>query len=160
MDERKFSKWVLFKKQPAIDLPGIYVLAVSEKDLTGEEFSWIEEIKYIGMTNSKKGLKGRLKQFENTMRGKTGHGGARRFRKTNEYKDPDRDIIDKNLFSKLYVSVAPFGSTVIKDDNPPEVLKTMGEVAKAEYECFALYRKKFGPLPQYNDKKKSEKHYD
>ena len=112
---------------------------------------------------SKKGLKGRLKQFENTMRGKTGHGGARRFRNTKEYQDPK--TIDKNLFSKLYVSVAPFGSQVINDDNSPEVLRIMGEVAKPEYECFALYRENtgtppYGPLPEYNDKKKSEKFYD
>ena len=171
MGGMKFSKWVLFKSSdkqnydrktlPGIDLPGIYVLAISQKDISGDSFEWIEEIKYIGMTNSKNGLKGRLQQFENTMRGMTGHGGARRFR--NDYSDYKN--INNTLFKKLYVSVAPFGDVVVKDDNPPEVLRTMGDVAKAEYECFALYREKigprpYGPLPKYNDKKNSEKYYD
>ena len=41
-------------------------------------FDWIKEIIYIGMTNSKGGLKNRLQQFDNTIAGKTGHGGAQR----------------------------------------------------------------------------------
>jgi hypothetical protein len=33
----------------------------------------------------------------------------------------------------------------------------MGEVAKYEYECFALFAEKFGHLPEFNDKKRSPK---
>ena len=51
MSKINFSDWSLFKDLPSINLPGIYVLAISEKNLTGIKFSWIEEIKYIGMTN-------------------------------------------------------------------------------------------------------------
>ena len=83
MCEEKFSPWVKWGKRnelPEIKFPGIYVCAVSKENLENDKFSWISEIAYIGMTNSKLGLKGRLKQFDNTIAGKTGHGGADRFR--------------------------------------------------------------------------------
>lgn len=162
MKELIFSEWVIWKDKEkklkkVLDFPGIYVLAVAKEKqaLLGEPFKWIEEIEYIGMTNSRKGLKGRLQQFENTMRGKTGHGGARRFR--NDYRDVPS--IDDTLFKKLYVSVVPFECEVT-DNNPPEVLRIMGNVAKAEYECFAQFREKFpklNRLPTYN-KRESKKY--
>ncbi len=74
------------------------------------------------MTNSVAGLKGRLKQFDNTIVGQTGHGGADRFRY--EYQNY------AELTEKLYVSVVPFICDV-KTNNPKD-LKVMGEVSKFE----------------------------
>lgn len=33
----------------------------------------------------------------------------------------------------------------------------MGEIARLEYECFAVYVEKFDQLPEFNDKKLSPK---
>ena len=130
-----------------LHFPGVYALAISTDDLSNTAFAWLPQIVYFGMTNSISGLKGRLKQFDNTIIGKTGHGGAQRF--LHDFPHPS------NLSSKLYVAVMPFECNVTS--NEPTDLRTMGTVAKAEYECFAQFSELFGRLPKYNDKKNSPK---
>jgi hypothetical protein len=150
MTEKKFLKWVKWENKNTlvrINLPGVYCIAISKIDLTNKKFEWISEIKYIGMTNSILGLKGRLKQFDNTIIGKTGHGGADRFRyKHQNYKD---------LVKKLFLSTCSFQCDV--KSNMPEDLRIMGEVAKFEYDCFAMYIEKFGSFPEFN-KRESPKY--
>ncbi len=99
------------------------------------------------MTNSGGGLKSRLKQFDNTIIGKSGHGGAERF--TYEYKK------HKAFAQKLFVSVCPVVCDV--KPNSPKDLLLMGEIAWLEYYCFAQYAKKYKKLPKFNDKKLSPK---
>jgi hypothetical protein len=151
MDTKRFSRWTRWADRDNFDnlhFPGVYAIAVSKEDLSGRKFSWIEAIAYFGMTNAAKGLKSRLKQFDNTIIGKRGHGGADRFRHDYpRYED---------LVKVLFVSVVPFKCKVTS--NAPADLLIMGDVAKAEYECFAKYAKAFHHLPKYNDKKKSPKH--
>ena len=150
MRERKFTKWISWENRNSIEgikFPGIYCIAISDIDLTEQNFNWISEINYVGMTNSINGLKGRLKQFDNTIIGKTGHGGADRFR----YKHENYS----ELVKKLFVSVCSFKCNV--KSNYPKDLRIMGEVAKFEYDCFAIYSEKFNSLPEFNDKKKSKK---
>lgn len=151
MVDKNFSQWIKWKDRNSLSgiiYPGIYCIAISETDLSEQDFEWISKITYVGMTNSKEGLRGRLKQFDNTIIGKTGHGGADRFRlKYENYKD---------LVDKLYVSVCSFECDV--KSNAPKDLRIMGEVAKLEYDCFAGYVEKFGKLPEFNDKKKSPKY--
>lgn len=150
MDETKFTKWAKWEDRdslPDIEYPGIYCISLSELDLSGQDFTWIREIKYVGMTNSLAGLKGRLKQFNSTINGKTRHGGADRF--IYKYQDP------LDFVNRLFVSVRPFKCDV--KSNTPDDLRTMGEVAKFEYECFATYVEKFNCLPEFNDKAKSPK---
>lgn len=125
----------------------MYALAISDEDLSDQQFTWVEQIVYFGMTNSVAGLKGRLKQFDNTIMGKTGHGGADRFL----YDFPAA----KGLNARLYVAVRRFKCNV--GSNLPSDLITMGNVAKAEYECFAEYVAHFGHLPKYNNKKEALK---
>jgi len=151
MNTEKFSNWFKWEnrnKTENIKFPGIYILAVSIKNLEGKKFDWIPEVEYVGMTNSVAGLKGRLKQFDNTIIGKTGHGGADRFRyKYQNYNE---------LINKLYVSVIPFICDV--KSNSPKDLRIMGEVAKFEYDCFAKYVELYGRLPKFNDKKATKKY--
>ncbi len=150
MVENKFTtwkKWVNRDNLPDIEYPGIYCIAISESDLSEQDFTWIREIKYIGMTNSRAGLKGRLKQFNSTINGNTKHGGADRFM----YKYQDR----QDLLNRLFVSAHPFECDVTTNDSRD--LRTMGEVAKFEYECFATYVDKFNCLPEFNDKANSDK---
>jgi len=151
MIKPNFSKWVSWterNKLNGIKYPGIYALAVSEKDLSNKKYSLRKEIEYFGMTNSIGGLKSRLKQFDNTIIGKSGHGGAERFL----FKYKNYDILSKNIF----VSICPVECNV-KSNNPKDLLK-MGEVARLEYYCFAQYAKRFKKLPKFNDKKMSPKH--
>jgi len=145
-----FSKWVKWSDRDAlqgIQFPGIYAIALSESDISKKQFSWRQEIIYIGMTNAKGGLKGRLNQFDNTINGGDGHGGAHRV----YFKYPKY----RSLVPKLYVAVCPSECNVKSND--PSDLRIMGHVANHEYECFASFVEIFGQLPEFNDKKRSPK---
>lgn len=150
---RAFSTWNAWSKRESIgdDLkrPGIYAVAKTSSDIAGSPFSWRAEIIYIGMTNSKGGLRSRLKQFDNTIRGKDGHGGAHRVR------FGFRQVEYEQLQRELYVSVCAFACDV--KSNAPKDLRTMGEVAMHEYECWAKFVEAFGKLPAFNDKANAPK---
>jgi hypothetical protein len=152
MKALRFSKWVSWDDRSALDglkYPGVYALAISNKSVAGQDYAWLKNIRYFGMTRSEAGLKGRLSQFNNTLRDKRGpgHGGAARFRY--DYEDGEE------LAKRLYVAVCPFrcnAPRVIPDD-----LLVLGRIAMAEYVAFAEYAKRYGKLPKYNDKKSSPK---
>ena len=57
-------------------------MAISSRSLSETPFSLIRNIVYFGMTNSINGLRGKLRQFDTTIKtGKDGlHGVAERFR--------------------------------------------------------------------------------
>jgi hypothetical protein len=150
MENFSFSKWVHFderKKLEQLEYPGIYAIAYSKKDISGEDFSYREEIVYIGMTNSQKGLRGRLSQFNTTIKGniekEPSHNPAGRARIA-----LDRE--DKDWKRKLYVSVMSMPCNVTS--NSPDDLTCMGDVAKQEYVCFAEYVKLYKKLPRFNGK--------
>lgn len=147
---KKFSAWTKWSERTGLTrlkLPGVYALAISQKDLSGQPFSWQREIIYIGMTNAKGGLKSRLQQFDNTIKGGEGHGGGHRVR----FKHPDYN----KLTRRLYVSVCPQQCDVTS--NSPSDLRLMGKVANHEYECFAIFVNTYGCLPEFNDKQRSPK---
>ena len=152
MNARRFSHWARWADRNELEglgLPGVYALAISERNLRGRPFSWIKQIVYFGMTHAFAGLKGRLKQFDNTILEKGGHGGAERFR--HDYPNP------KKLVPLLFVAVAPFKCDV--GSYKPDDLIIMGDVAKGEWECFAKYAEAYKRgLPKYNDKKNSPKY--
>lgn len=146
----KFSPWVKWNERSqlaALSFPGVYALAISQTDISGTSFSMCREIVYFGMTNSKGGLKSRLGQFDRTIKGGEGHGGGHRVR----FKHPDYD----KLVPYLNVSVFHFECDVAS--NNPNDYRIMGDVAKCEYECFALFIEQFRQLPEFNDKKGSPK---
>lgn len=146
MYEEQFTKWAKWKDRrdllPDMNLPGVYILAISDKDLSNSEFDWIEEIVYVGMTNSLSGLEGRLRQFDNTIQEKTVHGGADRM----SFKYGDYGA----LVGRLYVAVRSFDA--IKPVNP-DTLRIKGDVAQFEYYCMAEYMKHHNELPIFNDPK-------
>lgn len=146
----KFTNWIKWDNRNQIsniNYPGIYVISLSNINIEGEPFEWREEVIYIGMTNSLKGLRGRLKQFDNTINGKRGHGGAQRV----IYKYSNI----QELLDRLYVAVRYFECDV--STNKSNDLLVMGEVAKFEYVCFAEFVKRFNKLPDFNNKKLSPK---
>ena len=125
MYEDKFSKWERWKHRNIlhdINYPGVYAIAYSEKHSAYKAFSWLNNIIYIGMTNSKLGLAGRLMQFNSTIYGKTGHVGGKRVR----FKYPNYG----ELIEKLYVSICPFKCNVAS--NKPDDLRIMGDITKFE----------------------------
>lgn len=76
-DSRRFSDWASWVDRTRLDdlgYPGVNALALSSADLPGQPFSWQQEIVYLGMTNAKGGLKSRLQQFDNIVKGGEGHG--------------------------------------------------------------------------------------
>ncbi len=151
MDLSNFSEWKPWKKRfsfgEKLKFPGVYSLAISSQNLTNKPFSLLRKIQYFGMTNSHGGLHARLRQFNNTIEGRRGHGGAARF--LYKYKNKNSWIDD------LYVSIN-YLKCDVKSNKPKDLCK-MGEVAKFEYFCFAEYVKNFHKLPEFNDKKRSPK---
>ncbi len=150
MPQKRFTKWFKWKERNSIDKckqPGVYAIAISKIRVSGKVFKWDKKIVYFGMTNSKGGILARINQFDRTIQGKDGHGGA--YRVINKYSNY------KTLVPKLYVSICPFDCDVTS--NKPKDLNTMGEVAKFEYVCFAKYVHKFKRLPEFNDKERSPK---
>lgn len=144
-----WARWTHRTQLTNLDWPGVYVLAVSDRNLTGEPFSWRKEIVYVGMTNAKAGLQGRLRQLDDTIAGKRVlHGGADRIRF--KYRNYPR------LISGLYVSIRSIVCDV--ESNRPRDLICMGNVAALEFECLAAYARRFGRLPEFNDKKEAHKY--
>jgi hypothetical protein len=146
----RFSNWVKFDERDELSSdPGVYAIAISKRNIARSRFRWIKEISYFGYTNAKGGLRGRLNQFNNTLRDKSGpgHGGAQRFR----HKHRDGNALAK----KLYVAVCPFKCDV--STNKPADLRVMGDVVRAEYLAFAKYASLFDELPKFNNKKQSPK---
>tara|TARA_R110001583_G_scaffold91457_2_gene233495 strand:+ start:3536 stop:4000 length:465 start_codon:yes stop_codon:yes gene_type:complete len=145
-----FSKWVKWEdrnKLEGIKYPGIYCIAVSNKLLT--EFNFIPELEYIGMTNSKGGLKSRLNQFNSTIRKvRKSHGGADRFL----YQHQNYEVIKDNL----YVAIRSFKCNT-KSPTPSD-LRIMGDVAKCEYDCWAAYIEINGNYPKFNNKSNAPKY--
>lgn len=128
-------------------MPGVYAVAITNERLHARPFSWLAVIRYVGMTVSVAGLKGRLKQFDTTLRGRIEHGGADRVRF--RYRDYDR------LKPRLFVAAAVMRCDIT--DLSPRSLRCMGDVVKLEYTCLAEYHQQFGRLPQFNDKPRSPK---
>jgi hypothetical protein len=147
----KFSNWIKWSdrnKLNDLQYSGVYAISYNEHNINNNSFAWIREIIYVGMTNSKGGLKRRLGQFDYTICGKGNNsGGAKRVRY--KYKDYEK------LIKYLYVAVHPFKCDV--SSNKEKDLLIMGKVAEYEYICFAEYVKRFGMLPEFNDKKRSPK---
>ena len=151
MFEEKFSDWCHWQSRTdlsGLEYPGVYAIALAMNPLSKLSFTWRKEIIYVGMTNAESGLKGRLKQFDNTISGKRGHGGADRVR----FKYQNYDRLNKNL----YVAVAPFKCDVTSKQ--PRDLRTMGEVVRFEYLCFAHFVERHGELPEFNNKGASPKY--
>ena len=97
------------------------------------------------MTNSKKGLNGRWKQFNNSIHGKKGHSGGNRIRRDlekgeiNNIKFQDTE----SLVEKLYVCSQTLEPdvNVFKEERTFKDLTNMGVIAYLEYKALAEYKK-------------------
>jgi len=146
----KFSKWILWEERNSlknIDFPGIYMIAITRKRLHGKKALYCD-VDYIGMTNAKNGLYGRLSQFNQSIQGRPGHsggwtvyydlGGYQRWRK--KYH--------------LYVCTMPIRHKIEVDKKlrKPADLRAMGLIAYLEYATLAEYKRIMDKEPEYNKK--------
>jgi hypothetical protein len=129
-----FSTWYRWDERhniPKRHLPGVYLISLTRKNLQGTspDFS---DVSYIGMTNSKKGLAGRLGQFWQGIRGIRGRhaGGDNVFESLQHY-----DTWSSRL--RIFVAVMPVDCNTVFP-TPNDLIK-MGWVAFLEYEAFAKY---------------------
>ncbi len=150
----KFSKWIKWenrKEFPENKLPGVYMLAITSKNLENKNVDF-EDVVYVGMTNSQKDLYGRWEQFNNSINGKKfkgnsggGHsGGNTIFKKLGRYNKWEE---------KLFVCAQALKCEVSKNSRKPDDLITMGWIAYLEYEALAKFKEKMrNKEPKYNTK--------
>jgi len=143
----KFCEWCEWELREGIkdcDMPGIYLIAIGPKRPMNSIKS--ANVSYIGMTNSKGGLRSRWRQFDHAIRtGKGKHSGGNavyhdRGTYKNQWSGNDR----------LYVCAMPIQCTVTAPTS--EDLTKMGWVAFLEYAAFAEYRRHWNDRarPKYN----------
>lgn len=139
----KFSswhKWVDRNSIKDVDQPGVYLLAISSVNLV-EVSSDYKNVSYIGMTVSKKGLKGRWQQLDRSLRGLGGHSGANSiFAKLGEISGWSR--------KKLYVAAFPVPCNAA--ESTADDLRIKGKVCYLEYEAFAQFFERQHKKPYYN----------
>jgi hypothetical protein len=144
LEFRVWHAWDQREKIEGYNLPGIYLIRITSAANVAGSPANLTDAAYIGMTNSLKGLKGRLEQFDKTIRGKAdSHNPAKRIRKERgnyEWQDP------------LYVAAM----SIECDTKTPEYddYIKMGWVVYLEYVTLAKYHDVNKKLPQYNIKSK------
>jgi hypothetical protein len=124
-----------YKKLENNKYPGVYILAYTDKDLEEKPID-VEDIFYVGMSNSKGGVKQRLKQFIKAISIGKSHSAGNRF-----FKEYSKGPFNRNLEEKdFYVASLSLPCTVEKSKRTPEDLRKMGEVAKFEYDVIAYVK--------------------
>ena len=139
LDFSNWYSWENRKQYPLKNCPGIYLIAISNKNIEGKT-PCFSNVRYIGMTNSKGGLRSRWSQFHNSIRGGEGHGpGKRIFRQKGHYN---------KWTEKLYVSA--MGIPRDEDRHNPKYYIKRGWVAYLEQEALANFHEVVGDHPKYN----------
>ena len=141
-----FGPWTRWNDRHSIDgsdYPGVYVLRIGNSRFIGRKAK-VADCHYIGMTNSRKGLKGRWGQFDRAIRGKRGHsGGNLIYSKLGHYDDWPK---------RLFVAAMPVICQTV--DPTSRDYRLMGIVAYLEYEAFAVFRRSHPKIrkPRFNKK--------
>ena len=135
--------------QEVCRFPGIYVLAYSESVQPNDPIS-PEDILYVGMSNARGGLRGRLRQFLAAAGdGKSRHSGGRRLFSNLQGRRP---ILKSKSPEKLLFGCVAFECNVDKRTRQASDLRTMGHVACLEYFVLARVKEVCGSEPALNRK--------
>ena len=131
------------------NFPGNYLIAWTHDNLKGKMVH-ASDVFYVGMSNARKGLKSRLKQFLEGTNGKSGiHSGGYRFfvnyQSTSELKL-------ENLNKSFYFVEYRFSCNVHKDSRTAANLLVMGKVCLFEFELLAYIKDVTGKEPILNKK--------
>lgn len=155
--ENKFSSWTHWSKIKNLtgtDCPGIYAIARKPKNIKdGQKFKFSPEILYIGVTTRENGLKRRLYEFENTILGKDGHGGAHHFRKQ-ILDNPARGF--KNM-DDFFVAIYPVPCNF--KGSKGDFYRKKAKIVSLEYLAWAHFHDKFGRYPRFNDAAANKEYY-
>lgn len=145
----KFSNWINWENRNIFHkskYPGIYAIAITDKDLNNKIFTW-QDVVYIGMSTSRKGLEDRWYFLNNAIRNKPNNhhsGGKRMYKILGNYE---------NWNKKMFVAAQIIPCNVNKNKGrTPEDLIKMGWVAFLEYEALAKYKEITGNEPSFNEK--------
>lgn len=128
--------------------PGVYLLAYSDRNLEGKKIS-LNDIFYVGMSNSRDGVKQRLKQFLDALEEGKGHSAANRFYEDYAKGVPFSRMKDKETFFVASVSIRCCPE---KAKRTPDDLRKMGKVAGLEYYVLAHIKEKLHREPKLNKK--------
>lgn len=151
VEELLKKKWIKldnYKELPDSQDPGVYILAYTNKKLENADIK-IEDIFYVGMSNSLGGVKQRLGQFINGIEKNIGHSAGMRFFK--EYMKNSSFSKSKQKMN-FFVASLSIPCEVSKDKRTSSDLLAMGEVAKFEYSVLAHIKEKLGKEPMLNKK--------
>lgn len=130
------------------NLPGVYILAWTNNKI-GNTRPKLTNIFYVGMSNAKGGVKGRLKQFINGIEKNTSHSAGMRFFK--EYSG-NKPFSRTNQTKRFYFIPLCFKCNVIKEERTPNDLRAMGEIAQLEYYLLAHIKENTKNEPELNKK--------
>jgi hypothetical protein len=147
------QKWAkLSREHPTVDQgekPGAYLLAFAQKNLERQKIN-LCDVFYVGMSNARRGVNGRLKQFVNAIEGKSDkHAAGKRFFKEWCNGTPYSQLACNKQF---YVTGITVPCQVEKGKRAPEDLRKMGEVAALEYYVLAAIKGEPSSEPRLNRK--------
>lgn len=128
--------------------PGIYLLAFTDKNIEGEIVK-PSDIYYVGMSNARKGLTSRVKQFLNGIEKNGSHSAGMRFYKENSN---GKAFSESNHLEKFYIVSSTFKCDVNKLTRTPNDLRIMGDICKLEYEIIAHVKEVTNEEPELNKK--------
>lgn len=131
-----------------IGFPGVYFLAYTDENLNGEKIR-LDQIFYIGMSNSRGGIEQRIYQFLNAIEGRGGHSAGNRFFVEYCGKESYSKVKQKKRFYFSYLAVP---CEVRKTHRQGNDLRKMGEVARFEYCAIAHVKDSTGKEPDLNKK--------
>ncbi|MES1181953.1 MAG: hypothetical protein ABUL44_04070 [Flavobacterium sp.] len=160
------KEWKFFPTLPgdSIDIedghqPGVYLIArTNDSEITKRKVKdRLEDIFYVGMSNSLKGVAGRLNQFKNAIEKGKGHSGGNRFFKDGKYCNgvPFSKFEPKSgKKEEFYVVSLTFKCIVSKESRKVEHLEIMGEICCLEYYLLAhiKHNRKDNQEPELNKK--------
>lgn len=128
--------------------PEIYILAFTDKNLSGQRAN-PNDIFYVGMSNARKGIKSRVKQFLNGIEKNGSHSAGMRF-----YKENSKGIAFSNCnhLEKFFIVSSAFECDVNKGTRTPNDLRIMGEICRLEYHLLAHIKEVTNAEPALNKK--------
>lgn len=132
--------------RPDLKFPGVYLLAYTESDIEGAPVS-ARDVFYVGMSNARSGVRGRLNQFRAGIEKNGLHSGAMRFFR--EYGRNKPFSIAKSgkrfCFAALTLPCVSDKAAAKAED-----LRAMGHVACLEYYAIAYVAAQTGRKPALN----------
>lgn len=128
--------------------PGVYLLAYTDKDLEGKGIE-LADIFYVGMSNSRGGVRQRLKQFIRGIEKGASHSAGIRFLKEHANGIPFSRMKSRKTFFVVSISIP---CVVDKARRTPEDLRKMGGVARLEYYVLAHIKEALKREPKLNKK--------